>query len=175
MFLLVHSLLNAEHHHNYQFLDHYIKPIMPNGWSHINDSGEFFKKIGNVGNIPNSAILVTAIVVGLYPHILHKAGPKAWQNMFEVREHKAMSTEDLVNILHFVLENNHVKFNGDIEKQIPGTAISTNFALPYVCIFMDKLKIKFLQSQRLQPLVWFRYINEIFFIWTHDEDKLEKS
>lgn len=86
-----------------------------------------------------------------------------------------MSTEDLVNMLHFVLENNHVKFNGDIEKQIPGTAISTNFALPYVCIFMDKLKIKFLQSQRLQPLVWFRYINEIFFIWTHDEDKLEKS
>ena len=122
---------------------------------------------------------MAAIVVGLYPHILHNGGPKAWKNMFEVREHKAMkamkATEDLVNMLHFVLENKHVKFNGGIEKQIPGTAISTNFALPYVCIFMDKLKIKFLQSQKLQPLVWFRYINEIFFIWTHAEDKLEKS
>ena len=26
----------------------------------------------------------------------------------------------------------------------------------------------------MQPLVWFRYINDIFFIWTHDKDKLVK-
>ena len=39
---------------------------------------------------------------------------------------------------------------------------------------MDHLETKFLQSQSLQPLVWFRYIDDIFFIWPHGKDKLEK-
>ena len=39
---------------------------------------------------------------------------------------------------------------------------------------MDHLETKFLQSQSLQPLVWFRYIDDIFFIWSHGKDKLEK-
>ena len=39
---------------------------------------------------------------------------------------------------------------------------------------MDKLETMFLQSQSLQPLVWFRYIDDIIFIWTQGKDKLEK-
>ena len=39
---------------------------------------------------------------------------------------------------------------------------------------MDELEIKFIQSQSLQPLVWFKYIDDIFFTWTHSKDKLEK-
>ena len=34
--------------------------------------------------------------------------------------------------------------------------------------------LKFLQSQSLQRLVWFRYIDDIFFIWAHGNNKLEK-
>ena len=39
---------------------------------------------------------------------------------------------------------------------------------------MDELETRFLQSQSLQPLVWFKYIHDIFFIWTHGKDKLGK-
>ena len=147
---------------------------MQSGWSYIKDSGDFLKKIKNVGNIPENAILVTADVVGLYPNIPHNAGLKVLSNMLEAREHKAVSTEDLVKMARFVLENNYFEFNGDVKKQIPGTAIGTKFAPPYACIFMDDLETKLLQSQSLQPLVWFRYIDDIFFIWTHGNDKLEK-
>ena len=136
-----------------EFLDHHHKPVMQSGWSYIKDSGDFLKKIKNVGNIPENAILVTADVVGLYPNILHNAGLKALSNMLEVREHKAVSTEDLVKIASFVLENNYFKFNGDVKKQISGTAIGTKFAPPCACIFIDGLKTKFLQFQSLQPLV----------------------
>ena len=58
-------------------------------------------------------------------------------------------------------------------KKVSGTVIGTKFALPYGCIFMDELETKFLQSQSLQPLLWFRRINDIFFIWTHVKYKLE--
>ena len=63
--------------------------------------------------------------------------------MLEAREHKAVSTEDLVKMARFVLENNYFEFNGDVKKQISGTAIGTKFALTYACIFMDDLETKF--------------------------------
>ena len=67
---------------------------------------------------------MTADVVGLYPNIPHNPGLKALSNMLEAREQKAVSTDDLVKMAHFVLENNYFEFNGDVKKQISGTAIS---------------------------------------------------
>ena len=55
-----------------------------------------------------------------------------------------------------------------------GTAIGTKFAPPYACIFMDRLENEFLDTQILKPLVWLRYIDDIFFIWTHSEEELKK-
>ena len=30
----------------------------------------------------------------------------------------------------------------------------------------------FLKMQHLKPLLWLRYIDDVFFIWTHDEEEL---
>ena len=38
---------------------------------------------------------------------------------------------------------------------------------------MDQVEHKFLATQINQPLIWLRYIDDIFFIWTHGE-KLEQ-
>lgn len=37
---------------------------------------------------------------------------------------------------------------------------------------MDDAEGKFLETQLLQPLIWFRYIDDMFFIWSHGEEKL---
>ena len=42
----------------------------------------------------------------------------------------------------------------------------------YVSIFMDKLRSDFLKCQKLTPLLSHRYIDDVFFIWTHGEEKL---
>ena len=52
------------------------------------------------------------------------------------------------------------------------TAIGTKFAPPYACIFMDVVEAEFLKSQELQPFLWLRCIDDIFFIWTHGEENL---
>ena len=49
---------------------------MQETWSYIKDS-DFINKIGQNGDIPENANLVTAEVVGLYLSIPHKAGLKA--------------------------------------------------------------------------------------------------
>ena len=38
---------------------------------------------------------------------------------------------------------------------------------------MDDVESKFLEPQSLQPLIWFRYIDDALFIWTHGEEKLQ--
>ena len=38
---------------------------------------------------------------------------------------------------------------------------------------MDGVETEFLKTQERTPLVWFRYIDEIFFIWTHGKGHLE--
>ena len=38
---------------------------------------------------------------------------------------------------------------------------------------MSEFEARFIESQQNKPLVWFRYIDDIFFIWTHGEDKLK--
>ena len=70
----------------------------------------------------------------------------------------------------FVLKNNYFEFNEKVCKQILGTAIGTKFAPPYACIFMDEMETSFLKTQQLQPFIWLRYIDDIFFIWALGED-----
>ena len=123
-------------------------------------------------NIPDNALLVTLDVVGLYPSIPHEAGLRALKEVLDRREEKKISTEDLVKMAEFVLRNNYFEFNGQVKYQISGTAIGTKLASTYACIFIDEIETNFLQTQEFQPLVWFRYNDDIFFIWTHGTNKL---
>ena len=66
----------------------------------------------------------------------------------------------------FVLQNNNFEFTREI-KQISSTAIGTKFSPPHECIFMDQVESEFLKTQIHQLLVWFRYVDDIFFIWNH--------
>ena len=37
---------------------------------------------------------------------------------------------------------------------------------------MDEVETEFLKSQELQAFLWLRYTGNIYFIWTHGEEKL---
>ena len=154
-----------------EFLNFHFKIIMQNGGSYIKDSNDFKSKIKKIG-IPNDALLVTADAVGLYPSIPHEAGLSALREALDKRTRKEIPTENLIKMAEFVLKNNFFEFDTNVYQQISGTAIGTKFAPPYACIFMDQLETKFLENQNLKPLVWFRYIDDIFFIWTHSEENL---
>ena len=62
----------------------------------------------------------------------------------------------------FVLKNNLFEFNSKVLQQILGTALGTKFAHPYAYIYMDRAEQDFLETQKLQPLLWLRYINDVF-------------
>ena len=156
-----------------EFLDFHLKPVMQSGWSYIRDSGDFIEKMKRLGKIPEGAFLVTADVVGLYPSIPHKEGLEALKEKLEEQSSSKIPSSDLVKMAEFVLKNNFFEFNNQVKQQVSGTAIGTKFAPPYACIYMDKTETDFLESQELQPFVWLRYIDDIFFVWTHVENELK--
>ena len=123
--------------------------------------------------IPENAILVTADVVGLYASIPHKARLQGLKNVLEKRKQKHISTEKLIKMVEFVLKNNSFEFNGSVKQQVSGTAIGTKCAPTYACIYMDDVETEFLKIQERTPLEWFRYIHDIFCIWTHGKEHLE--
>ena len=57
-------------------------------------------------------------------------------------------------------------------KHISRTVIGTKFVPPYARIFMDLVEIEFRKTQKHKPLVWFRYIDYVFFIWTQGKERL---
>ena len=131
-------------------------------------------KVNNLVSIPENAILVTADGVGLYPSIPHEVGLRALREALDKRDKKTIPTEELLTMAEFMLKNNYFEFGTKTKQQISGTAIRTKFAPLYPCIFMSDLETKFLESQHLQHLVWLRYIDYIFFIWTYGEESLKK-
>ena len=59
-------------------------------------------------------------------------------------------------------------------KQLQRTAIGTKFAPPYAILFVGYLEDKILNSFVEKALVWWRYIDDIFVIWQHGEEKLKE-
>ena len=82
-----------------------------------------------------------------------------------------IALEDLMEILDFAFKNNVLEFNDEVKIQKSWTGIGTKFAHHYACIFMNAVEAKFLASQNLQPFLWFRYIDVMFFIWTPEKKK----
>ena len=66
-----------------EFLDSHVKTIMQEIWSYIKDSADFISIVGQIVDIPENAILVTADLVGFYHSIPRKTGLKALKNALE--------------------------------------------------------------------------------------------
>ena len=54
------------------------------------------------------------------------------------------------------------------------TAIGTKFAPTYAWILMDYIKVEFFKSQQIKSLLWKRFTDDVFFIWTGTEENLDK-
>ena len=92
----------------------------------------------------------------------------------ELRDNKQISSDTLIELAEIVLKNNIFQFDEKTFKQVRGTAIGTKFAPPYSILFMAELEEKILNASEKKPMIWWRYIDDIFFIWEHGEESLEK-
>ena len=155
------------------FLDYHLQPLAKKVKSFVKDTNDFLKKIADLPPLSDNVLLCTIDVVGLYPNIPHNDGLEALKRALDGREDKSISTQSLLELSQCVLENNVFEHNGGIYKQKQGTAIGTKMAPPYAILFMDYLEERLIDTFPLKPLVWWRYIDDVFLLWEHGEESLK--
>ena len=142
--------------------------------SYIQDTNDFLKKITNLPPLPDDLILCTIDVVCLHLNIPHEEGLIAIRKVLGTRKDKTISIDSLIELAERVLKINIFEHDRSAFKQIRGTAIRTKMAPPYAILFMDSLEEDILSNSLLKPLVWWRYIDDIFMVWEHGEEDLKK-
>ena len=72
-----------------------------------------------------------------------------------------------------ILGMNNFSFNGQHFLQTHGTAMGTRMTPSYANLFMGNFEQLAIENAPLKPFVWWRYIDDIFMIWTEGEDNLK--
>ena len=80
----------------------------------------------------------------------------------------------ILKFINLLLTCNNLTFQGNHFVQQTGTAMGTKMAATYANLFMGHLEEQLLDQTTLKPLFWFRFIDDIFFLWTFGRIKLNQ-
>ena len=129
---------------------------------------------GEAVRLPSNAILVTLDVSSLYTNIPHNEGINACRHYLNTRDQSTSTvrTETLCDLIRMILTMNSFEFNNTFYIQIHGTAMGTRMAPSYANLFLAKFETDALSHAPHQPHTWWRFIDDIFMIWTDTEDEL---
>ena len=113
--------------------------------------------------------MVTLDVKSLYSNIPHSDGIKACDHFMSEGGKSQEARSVISKLINLVLTKNNFQFNGENYLQVLGTAMGTKMAPSYASLFMGKLEMDFLGSCDKTPLIWLRFLDDIFMIWNHSE------
>ena len=161
-----------------EFLDSFLKYQARRCASFVRDTKHFLQKLEELKKspLPKNSILVTMDVASLYTNIDHEEGAEACFAKLEQRKNKKVPSRTLKSMILLVLKCTAFKFGSTIYEQIKGTCMGTPMAPNYANLFMDKFENDLIREYTSKtghrPLVWFRYIDDVFFVWTHGSESL---
>ena len=159
-----------------QFVDHFLNPTNKLLRSYVRDTTHFLKLMSDLGDLPNDCILVTMDVSSLYTNIPNDEGLQAaMQTLMEHRPAPNIKPTNLslIKMLEMVLKMNNFQFNGVNFLQVGGTAMGTKVAPSYAVNYMGSFENKHVYTYSKQPLLYLRYIDDIFIIWQHGVTELD--
>ena len=160
-----------------EYVDSYLKPAARKSFSYVRDTTHFLNRLKERSNIPHKTFMVKMDVNGLCNNINHTEGADACYISMEKQKNKNVPSRIIGNSILFILKNNVFKFASCFIKQIMGTAMGTPMAPNYANLFMTQVETNMLNDYEaengLRPIIWLRYIDDIFFLWTYDEQLLK--
>ena len=117
-------------------------------------------------------------VSSLYTNIDQDEGADACFEKLEQRTHKSIPSIILKKLILLVLRYNIFRFGSSFYTQIKGTCMGTPMAPNYANLFMDRfeetLLEEFYNKTGKKPVVWWRYIDDIFVIWKDGDESLKE-
>ena len=150
-------------------VDFFLQPTVKALPSYLRDTTHFLSRLTDLGIPPDDCLLATLDVASLYTNIPNDQGIQAARET--LLNHRSIldkpSTDNLMILLEKVLKMNNIDFAGRHFLQIGGTAMGTKVAPSFANTYMGWFESKFVYTYRQQPLLWVRFIDDIFVIWQH--------
>ena len=98
----------------------------------------------------------------------HNEGINACDHFLRTRPHNNIPTGTLCDLIRMILTMiNHYL-------QIHGTAMDTKIAPSFANLFLGNFEANALKNTLFHPQTWFRYIDDIFMIWTEGLDNFHR-
>ena len=157
------------------YVDAILQPIVEHTQSFLQDSTSFVREIKQT-SIPHDALLVTIDVSALYTSIPQEKRIRVCSDSVQTFYPDMPELANVVEtFLKFILQANVFTFNGKPYKQKHGTAMGTKCAPCFANLYMNELERKFLDSRptHQRPIMWKRYIDDIWCVWPHSRNELE--
>ena len=161
------------------FIDHFLQPLLPYIPSFIKDTSHFLQILDNLPVIPEQALLATLDVTSLYTNIpLSEAKTTIEKVLTESRSTDEMpKVSSLIAFLDLVFSRNIFTFSTgktlEYYLQTNGVSMGSKCAPSVACLYMADFEKRFVYPYVTQPLLWKRYIDDIFIIWTHGDTALD--
>ena len=164
---------SSETYYTAEFIDHYLYPLSIIHKSYIKDTYDFVEKIKLI-SLPQDSILFTIDIDSLYTNIDIDEGINCIRNIFHKHPNSKRPDRELLQLLEINLKRNDFNFDGQFFLQIKGTAMGKKFAPAYANIFMAEWETGALSTCRKAPLHYFRYLDDIWGVWTHSEAEFQE-
>ena len=138
--------------------------------SYIRGTTHFLNRLTQVNQpLPPSALLFTMDIKGLYPNVSREEARQACKEASDKRLKPMVPTVKILEMIDVVLENNNFKFGDQNYTQTEGTAIGSKLGMHYASTYMGKWESMLLGRVERKPLQYYRFVDDIFGIWTHGE------
>ena len=110
----------------------------------------------------------------LFLDIIYSSMLMACHYFLITRQVKSLPSENICDLIRMVLTLNKFSFNNEDYLQKHGIAMGTRTVpFSYVNLFMEKFEQQAIDNSVLKPFIWWRFIDDIFMIWTHGEEHLK--
>jgi len=159
-----------------QLADFFLQPLVQTTKSYVRDTTDFINKIEALPQLIGDTTLCTIDVTSLYTNIPNDEGIAACRaKLYSARANNSVpSNDNILMLLRQVLTKNNFDFNERHYLQVGGTAMGTKVAPSFANLFMAHFEDKWVYPYRPKPLVWLRYIDDIFIVWPHGEPSLQE-
>ena len=131
--------------------------------SYIKDTTQFINFIEGM-RVSQNAILVSMDVTSLYTNMPQEEGIMTICHTYDTfyTATPPIPTHYLMEMLRLISQENSFQFNGKDCFLTHGTAMGTKTAVPFANIFMAKIETSIIDQRSTRPLLWKRYINDVF-------------
>ncbi|GJQ76269.1 hypothetical protein Trydic_g2000 [Trypoxylus dichotomus] len=82
--------------------------------------------------------------------------------------------QDLINLARLCVISTYFLWNGEFYEKASGAAMGSTPPPVIANIFMEAFEHEAIESSRMKPKCWYRYVDDTFIIWPHGPRTLEE-